>query len=270
MDINLLFKEGMRQCGRVLKVLPQDEIGSPKEYMLKVLREVTLPSLNKLYPRLHRIVVNMSDLQKIEGVQNNNYVGFRIPSELVGGLKIVGIKSLNSTLGSYGYENSGTPGIVGSYIGGGNQLSTYPNRFGRFSSANLYETVVSAQLTYADLQLMGQYQEAPIPRFEYPNILWINKPYANMQSALITFMLENDENLMSVDDHVYEGVKKLFILDLKSSIYGEYGILSSIETSMGTIDLKIEDWQGCYQERQELYDTYDAQSHLRRGTIIAG
>ena len=29
MDINLLFRSGMRECGRVLKVLPKDEIGTP-------------------------------------------------------------------------------------------------------------------------------------------------------------------------------------------------------------------------------------------------
>ena len=29
MDINLLFEAGMMACGRVLRVLPEKEIGSP-------------------------------------------------------------------------------------------------------------------------------------------------------------------------------------------------------------------------------------------------
>ena len=44
MALNNLLKSGMRECGRVLKLLPKDEIGSPTEYMMKIIREETLPS----------------------------------------------------------------------------------------------------------------------------------------------------------------------------------------------------------------------------------
>ena len=53
MDLNNLLKSGMRECGRVLKLLPKDEIGSPTEYMMKIIREETLPSLDIIHPMIH-------------------------------------------------------------------------------------------------------------------------------------------------------------------------------------------------------------------------
>ena len=48
MDINLLFKSAEMACGRVLKILPEDEIGSPKQYLQDILETRTMPSLNEL------------------------------------------------------------------------------------------------------------------------------------------------------------------------------------------------------------------------------
>ena len=70
-----------------------------------------------------------------------------------------------------------------------------------------------------------------------------------------------------MDNSVYDGVKRLFILDLKSAIYNEYGILSNIETPLGNIDLRIDDWSGAESERNELYDQYLSLAHLRRNAI---
>jgi len=120
------------------------------------------------------------------------------------------------------------------------------------------------------MQLMGQVKEAPVPRFEAPNILWMNSSYANSGTFDITFRLENDDNLISIPDSAFEAVKRLFILDLKASIYSQYGIMSSMDTPFGTIDLKIEDWSSCYEQRTDLYDTYMATSHLRKHGMFSG
>ena len=65
MDINRLIREGMRNCGRVLKVLPEEEIGSPKEYMMDVITNVTLPSINYLYPHVIKRNISVSNLISI-------------------------------------------------------------------------------------------------------------------------------------------------------------------------------------------------------------
>lgn len=263
MDINLLFEAGMMACGRVLRVLPEKEIGSPKQYMSKVLRVSTLPSINKVYPYIMRTVLDVNRMNYI-GIKDN-YVGWRIPKELTNGLEIQSIKSCYP-VGSSGFKD--TLAQNGSYIGTNTTyLASYPNKYGRYSSANLYESVLSADLGYADLQLLGSIQEAPNPRLEKPNIMWINSTYQHSGAFLVELCLDNDDNLLTLDNSVYDGVKRLFILDLKSAIYNEYGILSNIETPLGNIDLRIDDWSGAESERNELYDQYLSLAHLRRNAI---
>ena len=65
MDINKLFRAGKRECGRVLNILPKDEIGSPMDYMMEILKEETLPSLDIVYPRLYRTTFGINHLVQI-------------------------------------------------------------------------------------------------------------------------------------------------------------------------------------------------------------
>ena len=270
MDINLLFKNAEMSCGRVLKILPEDEIGSPKQFLQDVLETRTLPSLNEIYPHIKRIELNVTNLEQLHG-SDPLYVGYRIPRELTAGLEIYSIKSCYS--GTGGTASSSQMMVDGSGVGRlgrGLRLAAYPNKYGRYSSANLYETATMAQLAYADNQLLGQYQEAIVTRFQPPNIIWVNKAYACTPIFTITVCLENDKNLISIPNNIFEGVKRLFILDVKAAIYSQYGMLSSIDTPLGNIDLKIDDWSGAESERNELFDNYKSFAHLRTHSIKTG
>ena len=269
MDINRLFKAGENACGRVLSVLPEKEIGSPKKFMRDVLEDETLPSINDLHPYIYKTVIHTAQLIPVSRADMSGYVGYRIPKELVQGLNIRGIRSLHTGTTGFNndiYRDSQTTG----YIGASSWLAAAPNRFGRYSSANLYETALGSLVSYADLQLLGQYQEAPIPRFEAPNIMWINKTYQSSKSFFVVFLLDNDSNLLSVDEEAYEAIKRLFILDLRKTIYNKYGNLSNIETAFGTIDLKIDDWSGAEEQRNDLFAEYDSMSHIRKSTMVSG
>ena len=269
MDINKLFKAGMNSCGRVLSVLPENEIGSPKKFMMEILEDETLPSLNVLFPRLFKTVLNVNKLIPLANEDHTGYIGYRVPLELTEGLKMMGIKAFYTGVDGY---DTGRPvnGGYNGYLGTSLWLSDMPNKYGRYSSANLYETVMGSMLTYADLQLLGQIQEAPIPRFEAPNIIWINVAYASASTFFVTLLLENDKNLISLDENVFDAVRRLFILDIRKVIYNRFGVLSNIDTAIGNIDLKIDDWSGAEQERNELYEQYNSLSHLRKTTMIAG
>ena len=270
MDINLLFKNAEMACGRVLKILPKDEIGSPKQYLQEILETRTLPSLNEVYPYIKRIELDVTGLTQLHG-SDPLYVGYRIPAELTSGLEIYSIKSCYS--GTGGTATSSQTMVDGSGVGRlgrGLRLAAYPNKYGRYSSANLYETVLMGQLAYTDNMLLGQYQEAIVVRFEAPNIMWVNKAYACTPVFTLTLCLENDKNLLSIPNNVFDAVRRLFILDVKSTIYNQYGMLSSIDTALGTIDLKIEDWSGAESERNDLFDTHKSFAHLRTHSIKNG
>ena len=269
MDINRLFKAGENACGRVMSILPEKEIGSPKQFMMDVLKDETLPSINDLIPKVYRTILNVDQLIPINRVDMTSYIGYRIPIGLTQGLSIRGIRSLSTGTSGYNnqvYRDSQTTG----YIGASSWLAAAPNKYGRYSSANLYETALGSMVSYVDLQLLGQFQEAPIPRFEAPNIMWLNKTYQSAKSFFVVLLLNNDDNLISVDEESYEAVKKLFILDLKKTIYNRYGMLSNIDTALGSIDLKIDDWSGCSDQRDDLFNEYDSMSHIRKTSIVSG
>ena len=275
MNINLLFEAGMRTCGRVLKVLPKDDIGSPLIYMQKILKEETLPSLDILLPRFLTKTFPIYALEKVQdGNQilsagsipnvDNRYNVYRIPSSIVEGAGIMGIRDC---FPSYGSNDEGMSDYNGIGLG-----EIYPNRYGRFSSANLYAKALSSTLQYADAQLVGTIMPQLRYKFFQPNIMWINKPWADNEKTFITvtFKLRNDENLVTVPDSAFEGIKKLFILDLKKSIYNEYSMFSELETPYGTVNLRIDDWNGAEADRDTLYTEYLGQSHFRNSSMRTG
>lgn len=271
MNVDLLFQSGMRTCGRVLNVLPGKEIGSPLLYMQRVLREETLPSLDILLPRFLTKTFPIYALTKVsdgdpfllEGgaVMDNRYNAFRIPRDLVDGADIIGIKDCFLAYGTSGANYETYRGLgVGQLRGG---------VFGRSSSADMYARSLTNTLQYADAQLMGTMTPTLRSKFFEPNVLWLNKPYADEQKTFITvtFKLANDENLITVPQRAYEGVRKLFILDVKKSVYNEYGPFSEVDTPDGPINLKIDDWSSAEADRDQLYTDYLSSAHFRNTSM---
>jgi hypothetical protein len=268
MDINLLFSAGLRKCGRVLNILPTSEIGSPKQYMMKVLTEETIPALNIVFPRLFKTTFPASALIPLNsngadidrpGI-DSRYCAYRIPTTLTEGLDIMSIKSCvpgapsGPTNGNGMFNGLGTSG-----------------RFGRYSSADMYEAVSRSQLQYADALMMGPFTEAFRYYFYSPNIFYMNRDASERGLMLTaTFCLKNDPNLISIEETAYEGVKELFILDLKSSIYEQYAMHTEVDTPIGTLSLKIDDWASATSDRKELYDLYRSTSHLRTASMRTG
>lgn len=281
MDVSMLYTAGMRACGRVLKVLPQSEIGSPMEYLQRVLVEETLPTLDELIPRFIRKTFKISALFKVsdgdisyENPEFANsvdaffgdcrYNGFRIPPALVGYCDVTGIKNYFE-----GYTTSSyTTGLTGAGFG-----NMYPNKYGRYSSANIYARAWGNALNYADAQLLGTMQPSLRMMFYEPNILFINKPYADMGDEIITvtFKVKNDENLMSVSSNAFDNIKSLFILDVKKSVYNEYGMFKEIDTPSGSsIDLGISDWSSAESDREQKYQEYKQTAHFRNNSMMSG
>lgn len=276
MDINLLFKAGMKSCGRVLRVLPKDEIGTPMDYMMEVLRDSTLPSLNIIFPRLFPVTFSINQLISVSEPSSTtndmmvqldtSYSYYRVPREITEGQDIVLIKSCVPA-GQSGDTRQG------SIFRNSDVLHTTisARSYGRFSSAQLYEAAAFAQLNYADRQLAGQFTNAFRYKFYPPNILAILSSYATDGLVLnATFGLKNDESLLTIEDTAYEEIRKLFVLDLKSTIYSEYGLFSTVETPGGPLELGIGDWSSAEDTRNELFSELQATSHFRTSSMRTG
>ena len=273
MDLNKLLKAGMRECGRVLKLLPEDEIKSPTEYMMSILKDETLPSLDILHPMIIKKTFSTADLIPVElndptafdveiprkVILDDRYSKFRIPIELTDGHEILTIKSCVPVSSCYGPAMDGC-GVYGNYF---NELP-WNNHWGRATSGDLYGAVLTANINYADRQLVGEISRNFRFYFYAPNILMITNYIGPLNAS---FCVKNDDNLISLDDMTYDSVKRLFILDLKKSIYNEFGNYTEVDTPYGTLDLKIQDWSNAEQDRNELFDNYRSTSHFRTSSI---
>lgn len=271
MDMSELLKAGMGACGRVLRLLPrdgEDGIKSPREYMIKIFNEETYPSLNKLHPIILNKEVSTASLIPIEvndadvfatsvpnTVRNDSrYSMYRVPSRVTDGYEITSIKSCVPIR-----ANGHGTGAYGSYY----NEAPWNNHFGRSSSGDLYATTMAGLIDYADRQLLGSMSRNFRFKFYPPNILAITN-YVGPLS--IAFCVKNDINGISLDDEAYEGIRRLFILDLRKRIYNEYGY-GEISTPTGNIDPGISDWSGAEAERDELFKEYQSTSHFRKSSI---
>lgn len=276
MDISLLLSAGMMSCGRVMKVLPQSEIKSPQEYMMKVIRNQLLPALDVIYPRLlppktFRVEM-LTKVNDGDGIfqdaalqgMDSRYNAFRVPSQLLDGCRMLGIKNWHETYSTVNTDN----GLYG--VGLGNM---YPNRWGRFSSANVYARAFGNMVNYADAQLMGTMKPSLRMKYYPPNIVMINKPYADIPDMCITctFKVGNDENLITVPDVAYMAIKDLFILYLKERIYTEYSMFSEIDTTTGNpVNLGISDWSSAESDAAQKFADLQATAHFRNTSMMSG
>jgi len=281
MDINRLFRAAERECGRVLKILPKDEIGgSVRQYLTDILNDETLPSLNIVYPRLLKRTFNTCELTALSradvtniiprAIFDNRYIGYRIPSDITDGLKIMSIKNCVPTT-HFSLDSNAIPTHgPGGLLVGASWNVTGPNRWGRYSSANMYEVAGQGILNYADNMLAGMYTQSFRYYFYPPNIIMLPIAAEHNIALSVTFCVENDPNLISISDTAWEGVKRLFILDVKKAIWSQFGIYTQISTPYGEIDLKIDDWSSAAGERNELYDQYLGSAHLRTTAMRMG
>ena len=279
MDINLLFRGVMGKCGRVLRVLPPEDIGgSINQYLMDILETDTLPALDILVPYQYHVSFTISDLIPVSNTKDmrslyddnptmptydDRYAIYRIPQTLTKGRGIMGIKSLIPDGGTA--QNSGYSAFpTGVGVG-----TTMTNQFGRYSSAVPWERSAITTLSFADGLLNGQTNTKFRSYFYEPNILWLIKPYGGNVGTRMTavFLLKNDPSLLTIPNVSFVKVQELFVLDVKARIFNEFGHLSEIDTPYGTVNLGIGEWSGAENERKELFDQLQSTAHYHNSAM---
>ena len=97
--------------------------------------------------------------------------------------------------------------------------------------------------------------------YEHPRKVWIYNMYS---SAKLLFELgfEHDKSLASIPETARESFMELALLDVKMNLYPTMKQYSTINTSLGNIDLKIDDWAQAESDRKELINRLDDTYHL--------
>ena len=100
------------------------------------------------------------------------------------------------------------------------------------------------------------------PTFEY---LGFNKiRLFGYPSGNIAFVVacEHDENGESIEAGCFDSFLELAMLDMKIFIYNNLKHYDNIASAYGTINLKVEEWQGAEADRKSLLDDWRSVFHL--------
>ena len=98
-------------------------------------------------------------------------------------------------------------------------------------------------------------------KFEPPRTVYIFNAWSssNLQWDL---GFEHDKSLASIPETVREEFLKLAMLDVKENIYPTLKQYTEINTSLGNINLKLDDWSDADNMRRDLLDKWDDVYHL--------
>ena len=92
-------------------------------------------------------------------------------------------------------------------------------------------------------------------RFTKPDILDLYGGYSGCSYEAI-LLLTHDMSLSTIPDTAFEQLYELALLDTKAYFYSKLKRKDGLETGIGNIQLKIDDWSSAAQDRKELLNRW--------------
>lgn len=200
-----------------------------------ILTDITRPVFSIYSPFKERCTIDTSDLEILEKTETyKKYLLPEFPNRKL--LYVYDVYYDSSMLSGFGYYSGGMPLMQGNLI---NQV----------------------MLANAGAEVMNYMIPKMTFEFEPPRTIFIWNAYAATK-VVMEFGFEHDKSLASIPDTQEESFMKLALLDVKENLYPTMKQYSEINTAIGTINLKIDDWQNAEQERNELINLWDDTYHL--------
>ena len=116
-------------------------------------------------------------------------------------------------------------------------------------------------LANAGTSLMNQMIPKLTFKFEAPRTLYIYNAYSSSK-VVIDLGFEHDKSLASIPETCREDFLKLALLDVKENLYPTLKHYTEINTAIGNINLKLDDWANAEDQRRELIEKWDDTYHL--------
>ena len=203
-----------------------------------IIQEITIPVFSQYNPVPDRLVCDTNDLEKIE--KRETYETYLLPD--FKNRKLLYVFDVNyddSCLSGLGYFGGGVPLIAGN-------------------------TINQAMLANAGASLMSTLLPKVTFLYEPPRKLRLYNMYYSAK-VVISLGFEHDKSLASIPETARESFMQLLLLDVKENLYPTLKQYSQINSAIGNIDLKIDDWANAEQERRELLNQWDDTYHLDIG-----
>lgn len=234
-DKTHLLKMIKMRLGIYSITLPVDD----KKLYQDVIVDMSIPVFSEYLPYPYHLLADLDEMRVHDryGSDDASLISnvYQIP-ELFDGLRCLGIA------GMHPHNEYNGMMMTGSY----ETIESYQTLAIGQTLANLSSTMVPPQT----------YQFLPPNRFRiYNQILYNNKVDMDLNYT-------HSPELFTIPDTARDSFFKLALLDTKIYLYQAMKYYASMQTAIGTMDLKIDAWENAESERQELLDKWDDTYHL--------
>lgn len=207
----------------------------------EVIEDTTIPVFSMYEPDYQYLYVSTDNLQQIHmGMQTEEYL---LPDSQYRKIVCVADVSYDS---ESGYNNY--PGL--------NMTGLY--QYNPFASSTMHQNIMLANV---QSQIYGK--SFPSLRFDFRpprTIVFYNKILSNTLRIQIGY--EHDKSLTSISPTLSESFFELALLDCTDAAYQIAKHWDTIETSIGSIKLNIDDWSNAAEQRKALLEDWTDRYHL--------
>lgn len=209
--------------------------------LVERLRQSALKEFSLRYPRFLKVRFGDEWLSPDENATKNTRTGitYLIPKHILEGTTLLGISRVDP-------------------------ISTAAGNDSYFPSVASYspDQVI---MTIADVQLAStigaQMSKSMTWELVFPNkIILYNGWMAGKYEAEL--MLLHDDSLSTIPPTAMTHFRQLATLDLQEYIYNKYKRIQSLDLGVGSIELKIDDWQDAGSRKRDLLQEWDQTASL--------
>lgn len=219
--------------------LPADDAALTKRFVTSALREFSIR-----YPRIEEIVITQAEAVDLSTKNTYGCIAYIIPEKYYRGSMILTVLGISST--GYGsYADMYAPSIM---LG---------------SADMLIESIADIKLAASLGSMMGH---APTFRFDPPNKLIVYNGWVGGSFKVEVGML-HDPSLSTIPAGAMTHLRQLAILDIEEYLYNKMKRIQDLETGVGNINLRIENWENAAQEKRDLLRDWDENANLDLDTI---
>ena len=205
------------------------------ETISDIIKDITLPVFSLYNPCKDMITISTSEMQRVD--KTEQYQIYLLPEFANRNLLYVfDVRYDDSCLSGIGYYGGGMPLMTGNVI---NQTL----------------------LSNAGANLMSQMIPKLTFKYEKPRKLYLYNLYASSK-IILELGFEHDKSLASIPETARESFMQLATLDVKANLYPTMKMYTEINTAIGNINLKLDDWANAESARDELINKWDDTFHL--------
>ena len=137
----------------------------------------------------------------------------------------------------------------------------YSNEYGPVPFLGAPDTLLMAMSDIRMFASMGSATNRSLTtRFIKPDCLDLYGGYTGCTYEAI-LLLSHDLSLSTIPDTAFESLFELAILDTKAYFYSKLKRKDGLETGVGNIQLKIEDWSGAAEEKKNLLNRWKEEGY---------